>query len=463
MNPIHKEVAPPKIKIGFEIHVQLRTRSKLFCNCPSSFLDAEPNSNICSICTAQPGTKPMGLNKKALENVLRTALMFNCSVSKGLIYIQRKHYFYPDLPNNYQRTSQPIAVDGKLDDIRISEVHIEEDPGRYELRNGTVDYNRCGVPLAEIVTAPDMKSPEEAREFLKKIQMVLQYLGVAREEAGTTRIDANISIEGGNRVEVKNINSFYGVYHALKFEIIRQANMLKQGKQVKMETRHYDDKQMITTSLREKESVADYRYMPDPDLPPLLISDAWVSELKKTLPVPPWERAAELKKKYKLNDELVDILVGEKELVDLFETVSKKIDPLLAADFICGELKRVLNYNNMAYHDSKLTLDHIVELLTMFKNKEITDVVLHDLIEKLVVEPQSPKILVKKLGLERIADDSQLQRFADEAIKENPVAVTDFKKGEPKAINFLVGQVMKKTKGKADPKVIGEILKRKIR
>ena len=366
MNPVHQEAPAVKVKIGFEIHVQLRTNTKLFCNCPSSFLDAEPNNNICAICTAQPGTKPMGLNKRALQNVIRTALMLDCTMNPAMVYIQRKHYFYPDLPNNYQRTSQPIAVKGKLGDVNIWEIHIEEDPGRYELRNGTVDYNRCGVPLAEIVTAPDMHSPEEAREFLNKIQMVLQYLGVAREEAGTTRIDANVSIEGGKRVEVKNINSFYGVYHALKFEIMRQANLRKQGIEVKMETRHYDDKQMITTSMREKETVADYRYMPDPDLPPLKIDPAWVSELKKTLPVPPWERAKQLKAKYKLKDELIDILVREKELVDLFETLSTKIDPALAADFVCGELKRVLNYNTMLYKDSKLSVDQIVELLNLF-------------------------------------------------------------------------------------------------
>lgn len=463
MNPVHKEEPAPKIKIGFEIHVQLKTDTKLFCNCPSSFLNAEANSNICPVCTAQPGTKPLGLNKKALENVIRTALMLGCTMSPGVVYIQRKHYFYPDLPNNYQRTSQPIATGGKLGDVNFYEIHIEEDPGRYELRNGTVDYNRCGVPLAEIVTAPDMHSPEEAREFLKRIQMVLQYLGIAREEAGTTRIDANISLQGGNRVEVKNINSFYGVYHALKFEIIRQASLLKQGTAVKMETRHYDDKQMITTSMREKETVADYRYMPDPDLPPLKIDPAWVEALRKTLPVPPWERAKRLKAEYKLKDELVEILVGEKELADLFEVVSKRMDPALSADFICGELKRVLNYNNLQYKDSKLSVDHIVELLDLFKKKEITDVVVHDIIEKLIVEPQSPRALVKKLGLERIGDDSQLDEFAERALMENPLAVVDFRNGKPEALNYLVGQVMRKTKGKADPKVIGELLKKKVR
>jgi aspartyl-tRNA(Asn)/glutamyl-tRNA(Gln) amidotransferase subunit B len=453
----------PKVKIGFEIHVQLKTKSKLFCDCPSSFLDAEPNTNICPVCTAQPGAKPFGLNKKALENLLRLGLMLNCKINKDLVYIQRKHYFYPDLPNNYQRTSQPIAVNGKLMDVNIWEIHIEEDPGRYELRQGTVDFNRSGVPLAEIVTAPDMKSPEEARKFLKKLQMLLRYLGVAREEAGTTRIDANISINGGNRAEIKNINSFYGVYHALKFEIMRQSNLVKQGKKIKMETRHYDENQMITLSLREKETVADYRYMPDPDLPPLFIDKKWIQNLKKTLPIPPWERAKIIKKKYRLNDELVDILVGEKELVDLFEALAKKIDPELAAEFICGELKRVLNYNNIEYRDSGLTQTQIIELLTMLKNREITDVVLHKLIEQLIIEPQSPRKLVKTLGLERIADDSKLEKFAEEAIKENPQAVEDFRKGKPESINFLVGQVMRKTKGKADPKTIGKILKKKIK
>lgn len=451
------------VMIGFEIHVQLNTKTKLFCQCPSSFLDAQPNTNICPICTAQPGSKPMGLNKHALENLLRMGLMLNCNIVPGLVYIQRKHYFYPDLPSNYQRTSQPIAVKGKLGNINIREIHIEEDPGRFDLKVGTVDLNRSGVPLAEVVTDPDMKTPEEAREFLKKLQMVLGYLGVARSEAGTTRIDANISIAGGNRVEIKNINSFVGVYNALKFEIMRQSNMLKQGKEVKQETRHYEEKQMITMPLREKESVADYRYIPDPDLPPLMIQKDWIEQLRKTLPVPPWERAKLIKAKYKLNEELVEILVGEKELVDLFEKLSSRIEPALAADFICGELKRVLNYNNLTFVGSGLKEGQIVELLDMFKKKEITDVVLHDLIEKLVVNPQSPRSLVKTLGLERVGDTAELQKFAAEAIRENPTAVLDFRRGEPKALNFLVGAVMKKTKGKADPKIIGELIQKLIK
>lgn len=414
--------------IGLEIHVQLKTQSKLFCNCATNFLQSKPNTNICPVCTAQPGSKPMPLNKKALENLLKIALMLNCKIAPDLVYIQRKHYFYPDLPNNYQRTSQPIAVKGKISDVRIREIHIEEDPGRFDLKVGTVDLNRCGVPLAEIVTDPDMKSPEEAREFLKKIQTLLSYLGVARDEAGTTRIDANISLAGGNRVEIKNINSFTGVYHALKFEIMRQANLIKQGKAIKQETRHFEDKQMITMPLREKETVADYRYMPDPDLPPLLISPRWTEELKKELPQPPWERVKILKSKYKLNQELIDILVNEKELVDLFEIVAKTTDHELAAGFICDELKRVLNYNNLEYRDTKLTSNQIVELLEMFKKKEITDVTLHRLIERLVIEPQSPKELVQKLGLARISDKTQLEKFSRETVDENPQAVAVSKK-----------------------------------
>lgn len=446
------------VMIGFEIHVQLKTNSKLFCQCPTNFIQSKPNTNICPICTAQPGTKPMGLNSKALENLMSIALMLNCKTVPNLIYINRKHYFYPDLPNNYQRTSQPIAIDGKLENVLISEIHIEEDPGRFELREGTVDLNRSGVPLAEVVTAPDMRSPEEAREFLKKFQAIMNYLGVARDEPGTTRIDANISLEGGNRVEIKNINSFYGVYHALKFEIMRQSNLLKQGKEIKRETRHYEDKQMITMPSREKESVADYRYMPDPDLPPLQISKSLVEQIKKNLPKPPWERAKEIKSKYKLNDEIIDILVGDKELVDLFESLVKKVDPVILAQFICDELKRVLNYNNLTYSNTKFTQDQIAELLDMLVKKEITDPTLHKLIEQLVVNPQSPRKLVQSLGLVRVADKSKLEEFAKEVIKSNPQAVNDFKSGKPEALNFIVGQVMAKTRGTADPKIIREIM-----
>ena len=273
-----------RVRIGLEVHVQLKTNTKLFCTCPTDYRDAEPNSNICPVCTAQPGSKPNGLNATALDAIVRIALFIGCRVIKGEeVRMLRKHYFYPDLPSNYQRTSLPVGVDGRFASIRIREVHLEEDPGRYELRDGQVDYNRSGIPLVEIVTEPDMSTPQEARDFLRALSLALSYLGVARDEPGSMRCDANVSVGEGTRVEVKNINSFKGVYRALDSEIRRHRRFQRFGKRVVRETRHWDEAKMITIPLRKKEGAADYRFIPDPDVPPLVIDNALVTDRKSVV------------------------------------------------------------------------------------------------------------------------------------------------------------------------------------
>ncbi|HIH64478.1 MAG TPA: Asp-tRNA(Asn)/Glu-tRNA(Gln) amidotransferase subunit GatB, partial [Methanothermobacter thermautotrophicus] len=260
------------MKCGLEIHVQLDTRSKLFCRCPTDYQEAPPNTNICPVCLNQPGAKPYPPNRSALEGALKIALMLDCRINPEITYFMRKHYNYPDLPSGYQRTSIPVGLEGELNGVRIREVHIEEDPGQYKPDQGTVDFNRSGIPLIEIVTEPDMTSPEEARNFLRELIRVLEYSGCARGE-GTMRADVNISLEGGKRVEIKNINSIKGAYKALKFEMIRQKNLLKRGVEVKQETRAFLESQMITVSMRLKEEAEDYRYIPDPDLPPMKFTD----------------------------------------------------------------------------------------------------------------------------------------------------------------------------------------------
>ncbi len=450
-----------KVMIGFEIHEQLKTQQKLFCECSTDYMHAEPNTNVCEICTGMPGAKPMPLNEKALDAVIAIALMLNCDIKRE-VYIQRKHYDYPDLPNGYQRTSTPIGVNGELVGVRIWEVHLEEDPGKYDPITGRVDYNRCGVPLVEIVTAPDISSAEHAREFLKELRKVLEYTGVVREEGGTMRVDVNISIEGGARVEIKNINSIKGVYRAIKFEIARQQNLLKRGIKVKRETRAFLEEQMITKAMRTKEEAQDYRYIPDPDLLPIFITQERIEKIKQSLPESPFEKEKRFIKQYGIDAETAKVLASELELANAFEEVAKHVDARIAALWIKDELKRILNYNDLTFKQSGIKAEHIVELIKMMQSKEITQKTAKKIMEILVKNPKSPKEIVKELGLSRIADKESLEKIVEEAINENKKAVEDYLNGKKEALNFIVGAVMRKTRGRADAKIVLELIKSKI-
>jgi len=445
--------------IGLEVHQQLKTKTKLFCNCSAAYRN-EPNTKLCPRCSAQPGSKPMGLNRTALEAVIKIALMLGCDITTKPVIMQRKHYFYPDLPNNYQRTSTPLATGGKLGGVRITEIHIEEDPGRFELRRGLVDYNRAGVPLVEIVTEPDMRSPSEARNFLKSMRAILGYLDVAREEDGSMRCDANTSVRGHERVEVKNINSDKGVFKALGYEFIRQKNLLSRGKEIKRETRHFDDAQSVTVSLREKESAADYRYMPDPDVPPILISKELVERLRANLPESPSAKAARFVEQYSIPRNLAEVLVGQIDLALLFEEVAKEADPNKSAKFICGELKRVLNWNNLSVNESGIAPHHLVELLGMLSSGQISDNTAQKLIEELVVSPKSPSGMVSRRKLTKLEDRKELKALAEMVAKEFPQAMTDLKAGKEDALHFLVGRVMTRSSGRADPIRVAEIFEK---
>ena len=309
---------------GLEIHVQLETESKLFCDCPTNYQDAPANANICPVCLNQPGAKPHPTNKKALENALMIALMLNCEIDQDVIYFMRKHYDYPDLSSGYQRTSVPIGIKGELNGIRIREIHAEEDPGQYKPDRGIVNFNRSGIPLVEIVTEPDIKSPEEARNFLKELIRVLQYSGGARGE-GTMRADVNISINGGNRVEMKNVNSIKGAYKALKFELVRQKNLMKRGVEVKQETRAYLESQMITVGMRMKEDADDYRFITDPDLPPMQISDETIQRILDTMPEAPHNKVKRFVEDYGIDQESAKVLTSELDLAIAYEEVVKEI------------------------------------------------------------------------------------------------------------------------------------------
>ncbi|WP_295722423.1 Asp-tRNA(Asn)/Glu-tRNA(Gln) amidotransferase subunit GatB [uncultured Methanobrevibacter sp.] len=446
------------MKCGLEIHVQLETESKLFCNCPTNYKEAPANTNICPVCLNQPGAKPFPTNEKALENALMISLMLNCNIEKDIAYFMRKHYDYPDLPSGYQRTSIPIGYEGELNGIRIREIHMEEDPGQFKPDKGIVDFNRSGIPLIEIVTEPDIHSPEEARNFLNQLIRVLEYSGGARGE-GTMRADVNVSIEGGNRVEMKNINSIKGAFKALKFEVIRQKNLMKRGMEIKQETRAYLESQMITVSMRSKENADDYRFIPDPDLPPMEIYDEQVVEISKTMPEAPHNKAKRFIADYNLDEETATTLTSELDLADAFEEVAIKVDPVFAGYWMKDELKRVLTYNKFDFSNSGISTDDIIEIINLLKNNEITTKAGQRIVEKMPNNEKSPKEIGEELGLIGIVQEDAVLEAAKQAIDENPKAVTDYKEGQKNSINFLVGQVMRLTKGKADPSETVKILK----
>ena len=445
------------MKCGLEIHVQLETESKLFCSCPTNYQEAPANSNICPVCLSQPGAKPYPINEKAINNALMIALMLNCRIDANLIYFLRKHYTYPDLAAGYQKTSIPIGYEGELNGVRITEIHIEEDPGQFKPDHGTVDCNRSGIPLVEIVTEPDMHSPEEARAFLKELIRVLEYSKGARGE-GTMRADVNVSLEGGNRVEVKNVNSIKGAYKALKFEIIRQKNNIKRGVETKRETRAFLESQMITVSMRSKEEAGDYRLIHDPDIPPIAVSNKQIEGIKEIMPEAPHNKIKRFVKEYGIDDETAKVLTSELELANAYEEVVKSIDCEFAGMWMRDELKRVLSYNKLDFIESEIKAKDLVELFSMLENKEITTKAGQRIIEHLPKNKKSPSAIAEELGLTGIVKEDEIVNAAKQAIAENPEAVEDFNQGKKASMNFLVGQVMRITKGKADPGETVQIL-----
>lgn len=443
---------------GLEIHVQLETDSKLFCDCPTNYQEAPANTNVCPVCLNQPGAKPYPTNEKAIENALMISLMLNCKIDKNFTYFMRKHYDYPDLPSGYQKTSVPIGYDGELNGVRIHEIHMEEDPGQYKPDKGIVDFNRSGIPLIEIVTEPDMHSPEEARNFLKELIRVLQYSGGARGE-GTMRADVNVSINGGNRVEMKNINSIKGAYKALKFEVVRQKNLVKRGHEVQQETRAYLESQMITVGMRKKEDADDYRFIPDPDLPPMKITDEQINEILEVMPEAPHNKVKRFVEEYGIDEESAKVLTSELDLAQVYEEVAKEVDPKFAAKWMRDELKRVLTYNKMDFADSGILADDLIELFNMLLNKEITTKAGQRIVEQMPNNKQTPKQIAEELGLIGVVKNDEVQAAAKQAVEENPKAVEDYHNGEKASLNFLMGQVMRLTRGKADPRETVKILK----
>ncbi len=341
-------------------------------------------------------------------------------------------------------------------------MHIEEDPGKYDPMTGKVDYNRSGVPLVEIVTAPDLKSPEDARRFLRELVKVLQYTGKISGDGGTMRTDTNISLEGGARVEIKNINSVKGAYKALKFEITRQRNLMKRGHAVKRETRAFVEAQMITKAMRTKEEAEDYRYIPDPDIPPLVITDERIKAIKAGMPETPQMKEKRFTREYGIKAQDAFVLASELELANAFEKVASKVEPSLATQWMVRDLKRVLEYNSLSFKESTITVEQLIELFKMIKSHAITVKTGQKVIEMLVERPHSPREIVDELGLGKIKDGDVVEKAVVEALKENQKAVQDYLGGTEAALNYVVGQVMRKTKGRADPATVLSMLKEKI-
>jgi aspartyl-tRNA(Asn)/glutamyl-tRNA(Gln) amidotransferase subunit B len=449
------------MKCGLEIHVQLETESKLFCTCHTNYQEADSNTNICFVCLNQPGAKPYPPNKEALDGAVKIALMLGCKISPGITYFMRKHYDYPDLSSGYQRTSIPIGYEGDLNGIRIREVHLEEDPGQYKPDMGTVDFNRSGIALIEIVTEPDMKSPEEARKFLRELIRVLEYSGSARGE-GTMRADVNISLEGGKRAEIKNINSIKGAYKALQFEMVRQKNLLKRGIEIKQETRAFLESQMITVPMRLKEEAEDYRYIPDPDLPPMLADEQNIEYIRENMPEPAHIKTERFVEEYGIKKTHARVLTSEMELADAFEEVAKDVDPEFAALWMRDELKRVLYYNKLTFKGSGINAAQIIDLLKMLQDQKITTKAGQRIIEKMPNNLKMPREIAEELGLVGLVEDDTVLQAVHQAIEENPEAVSDYYEGKKKAMNFLIGQVMRITRGKADPSKTHQLVEEEL-
>ncbi len=462
--------------VGLEVHVELNTDTKLFCGCATKGSE-EPNTRTCEVCLGQPGSKPV-LNKKALGYALKLCLALNCKISKELIF-SRKSYFYPDMAKNYQISQYEIPLgnkgslklkSGKV--VGITRVHMEEDPaalihpaGMQESAYVLVDYNRSGNPLLEIVTEPELTSAAEARDFMKQLITILSYLGIFDINNGIIKADANISIKesGFVKQEVKNITGFKEIERALQYEILRQKAEVGANKKIVQETRAWDSEKGLTFLLRKKETEEDYGYILDSDLVKTEITKEMLDTAKKEMPELAHDKIKKFVSKHKIKQEDAEIISAEKDLAEMFEKVSAEIDPVLAAKWLRRELVRVLNYNKKVLSEIEMDEGHMIQLLKLVESKKITETVAQKILEKLIEKPFDVNEFVKKESLEAVSDVGELEKFCKEVISENPKAVEDYKKGEAKAFNFLVGQVMRKTKGKATPKEVNEIILRLVK
>ena len=465
--------------IGLEVHVELATKTKIFCGCSTAFGGA-PNTHTCPVCTGMPGSLPV-LNKAVVEKAIAVGLATNCTITKNCKF-DRKNYFYPDNPQNYQISQlyYPICRNGKVEIevngnkkfIGIHEIHMEEDAGKlvHDPYDDTslVDFNRSGVPLIEIVSEPDMRSAEEVIAYLDKLRMIIQYLGASdcKLNEGSMRADVNLSVrevgaeQYGTRTEMKNLNSFKAIARAIENEQERQIDLIEEGKAVVQETRRWDDTKGYSYAMRSKEDAQDYRYFPDPDLVPIIISDEWLEEIRAKQPELRTEKQQRYKEEYDIPEYDIDIITSSKKMADLFEeTIALGAAPKKVSNWLMVETMRLLKEHEMEADEIRFSAANLAALIQMVEAKEINGTVAKEVFEKVFSENIDPKAYVEEHGLKTVNDEGALKKVVEEVIASNPQSVEDYRNGKEKAIGFLVGQTMKAMKGNADPGMVNKMLK----
>ncbi len=468
--------------IGLEVHAQLQTNTKIFCGCETKFGE-DANTRTCPVCIGMPGVLPV-LNKKAVEYIVKTGIATHCTISSYSRFA-RKNYFYPDLPKGYQISQYElpvcekgyveIVVDGKVKRIGLTRIHLEEDAGKnlHQPEGGAslVDLNRAGTPLMEIVSEPDIRTSEEASEYLKKLRAILRYIEVsdADMEKGNFRCDANVSIrpvgakEFGTRTEVKNVNSFKFVQKALEYEIKRQAQVLDDGGKVIQETRLFDSTKGVTFSMRSKEEAHDYRYFPEPDLVPIVVSRETVETIGKTIPELPDARRERFAKDYGLPEYDADMLTQSRAMAAYFEETAKLSgQPKVASNWIMGELMRLLNAESKEIEDCPIKPDRLARMIKMINDGVISTKIAKTVFEEMYKTGKDAETVVREQGLVQVSDTGAIETIIDEVIKANPAQASDYKAGKEKLFGFFVGQVMKASKGKANPELVNQLLNKKL-
>jgi len=468
--------------IGLEVHAQLLTDSKIFCSCSTQF-GAEPNSHTCPVCIGMPGVLPV-LNRKVVEYTMKMALATHCRIN-GACNFARKNYFYPDLPKGYQisQYAEPLSEHGYVDieinggkkRVGITRIHMEEDAGKllHDEHNplSYVDLNRTGVPLIEIVSEPDMRSAEEAAAYLRRLHEILVYLEICdgNMEEGSFRCDANVSLRPrgetafGTRAELKNMNSFRNVQRALEYEIKRQQYILEGGQVVVQETRLWDDSQGVTHSMRGKEEAHDYRYFPDPDLVPIMIGDTWIEEVGKSLPELPLEKRERFIREYEIPPYDAGVLTSSRALADYFEEVARLSGkPKIAGNWIMGNVLRFLNEEKRDIRDCPILPGFLAEMILLIEEGAISGKMAKDVIEDMYKTGKGPKQIIVEKGLVQITDEEALKKAISEVIAANPGQLEQYRGGKEKLFGYFVGQVMKETKGKANPALVNELLKKML-
>jgi len=467
--------------IGLEVHAQLATKTKIFCSCPTKF-GADANTQTCPVCIGMPGVLPV-LNKNVVINTLKAGLALNSEVQVRSIFA-RKNYFYPDLPKGYQISQYelPIFLGGYIDiesegekkKIRLTRIHMEEDAGKSihganlnDPASSYVDLNRTGVPLMEIVSEPDMNSSDEAKAYLSKLKTILQYLKVSdcNMEEGSLRCDANISIRSkgektlGVKTEVKNMNSFKNVGKALDYEIERQIKCVGRGERIVQETRLWDTEKNITLSMRSKEEAHDYRYFPDPDLVPIVIDKAWIEEIKNSLPELPDAKKERFITKYSLPIYDSEVLTASKEYADFFEETFTYINsPKSISNWIMSEVLRIVNEKGCSIYKAGISPEQLADIIKLIKNGKISGKIGKQLFQEILGSDKKVEEIIKEKGLIQISDSSELEQIISDVIQKHPLEVERYRNGEKKLTGFLVGQVMKATKGKANPKMVNQLI-----